>query len=416
MTITVTDVHTTRPRQRRLVEVGSTSADDESFKTAHTMTSYKTSSENPKWRQQVRNHQNATTGRQIVDCRVEGGYGSVVQRWKRLFNGRLVNQWSELHGDIFYPTTTMAIPAVNAAADNQARMRFFKRAKSAQTAFRSLTALGELAETLHMLRNPGKALRTGLDDYLRNVMKRSRRAKKTSLNRIVSETWLEHVFGWQPLLSDIKSAGEGLNRRLNRFQGSYTRVSGLGVFEDTDFASSLTLVTETYLRYRYRIVDLTQVSVRYYGEVRSVCENPIQADMTLFGFDWTEIIPTAWELIPYSFLADYFSNIGDVLDAWSVRKSDVCWMAKSIRRRKRRTLSEIAIDKAYLEANTPVASWVDRYIDTSYYKNSSTQIDRSTATPTLPSVALEIPGLGTKWINISALLLARNRTRRQLFS
>jgi hypothetical protein len=29
---------------------------------------------------------------------------------------------------------------------------------------------------------------------------------------------------------------------------------------------------------------------------------------------------------------------------------------------------------------------------------------------------LEMPGLGTKWINMSALLAARNRTRRQLFN
>jgi hypothetical protein len=269
-----------------------------------------------------------------------------------------------------------------------------------------------------MLRDPGKSLRRGLDDYLKNVTKRSRRAKRSSLNRIVSETWLEHAFGWQPFISDIKSAGEGLNRRLNRFAGNYTRIYATGVTDEAEFYALGSDTVQPFLRIHSRVVDHRSASVRYYGQVRSVCENPIQADMTLFGANFREIIPTAWELIPYSFLVDYFSNIGDILDAWSLRKSDIAWAGRSIRLLAIRSWSEMPwISSTYTPSVVAgFVKWISREANVSFYRSVKRSIVRSNIIPALPSLQLEIPGFNSKWINMSALLFARNRTRRQLFS
>lgn len=380
-----------------------------------TLTSTKTSVEKPNWKSLVKNHQQAGTPRTIVVSRSRGGFGVAIERWWRIVNGVRVDQYVEEVGQLWSPSSQLSSPATNAAADNEARMRFYKAAKSAQTAFRSLTVVGELAETLRMLRNPGRALRRGLDDYVTAVNKRSRRAKRSSLNRIVSETWLEHVFGWQPLISDIKSGGEALNRRLNRFAGNYTRISGSGGYNTSTF-STLDQVARPYITVYYRTLTLDKVSVRYYGQIRSVCENPIEADMTLFGANWREIVPTAWELIPYSFLVDYFTNIGDVLDAWSVRASDIAWASSSTHRIRRRYVRDEFVSKGALEATVTVHGWTDRYINTSPFVNETKTIERAPHTPSLPTLRLEIPGMGTKWINMSALLGARNRTRRSLFS
>lgn len=370
------------------------------------------------WRYRVRHHIGATTGRTIERFKWSGGIGSsVVEFYHTTFPKGKTFQSTVQSGQIFYPTTWPALPASSTAADNDARMKFFKRAKNAQTAFRGLTFLGELRETLGMIRNPARALRRGLDDYVKHVTKRARRANKRNLNRIVSETWLEHAFGWSPLISDIKAGGDALNRRLNRFQSSYTRITGRGQEDGYSLDGSyVATFADVYQRVLVRRLVRTYSSVRYTAEIRSVCDNPIQADMTLFGTNWREIIPTAWELIPYSFLLDYFTNIGDILDAWSVRRSDIAWCNKTERLRAVRTLSEKRHDRNWTETSvTNFQSWISDYIDTSYFRAVHDKIIRSANQPGYPTLRFEIPGFGSKWINMSALVASRNRTRRQLF-
>lgn len=369
------------------------------------------------WRMKIRLHQDATTGRTIDRFKASGGVGSMGVEFVHFTTPKgLTNAGDIWSGHFIYPSSYPSLPSSSAIAENEARMKFFKQAKRAQTALSGMTFLGELGESLRMIRNPGRALRRGLDDYVNSVKKRTRRAKRSSLNRIVSETWLEHVFGWAPLIGDIKSAGEGLNRRLNRFMGSYTRISGRGQQESSAFDAALNTNEDVWLQYYTRRLHRTYSTVRYVAEIRSVCENPIKADMRLFGFDWREAVPTAWELLPYSFLLDYFSNIGDVLNAWSVRKGDIGWCNRTERLRSVRTLSELRLNKTYTQnAVTDFRSWRGSWLDTSYFRSVREQITRGANEPGYPSFRAEIPGFGTKWINMSALLASRNRTRRQLF-
>lgn len=378
----------------------------------------KTSTAMPGWRYRIRHHIGATTGRIIDQFKSSGGHGSAGVEFYHNTSPKGKTYASDYWvGHIVYPSSYPSLPSSSAAADNEARMKFYKQAKNAQTAFSGLTFLGELRETLHMIRNPGRALREGLDDYVKHVTKRARRANRRNLNRIVSETWLEHAYGWAPFISDIKSAGSALNRRLDRFASSYTRITGKGKAETASFDVSLNTQEDVWLQYVTRRLHRTINSVRYSAEIRSVNENPVQADMNLFGVSWGDIIPTAWELIPYSFLLDYFSNIGDILNAWSVRKVDIAWCNRSEQLRGIRTLSELRINKAYTQsAVSSFSSWLSAYIATSHFRSVRETITRGANTPAYPSFRLEMPGLGTKWINMSALLAARNRTRRQLFN
>lgn len=372
----------------------------------------KTSTNNPKWRDQVARHQNATTGREIDLLNIRAlGYGDVRARFLKLGP-----RYSIARG-LLMPPIYPGLPTNTANADYQARSRFFKRAKEAQTAFRGLTFLGELTETLRMLKRPGQGLRKGLDDYLTNVTKRSRRAKRSSLPGIVSDTWLEHVFGWQPLLSDIRDAGTALNTNRDRLAGSYTRISGKGMEESASFSGPLDNSGFGYgLRYTYRRLTTDIVSVRYYGEVGAVCDNPIEANTDLFGVSWGDVVPSVWELIPYSFLVDYFSNIGDVLDAWSVRRAMFTWCARSTRRSRAISVRDWKMDWAYTQSSIGISGWIEQYAALSPSSVTRVYIKRETASPALPEFRFEIPGMGTKWINMSALLLSRNSARRQIFT
>lgn len=369
---------------------------------------------NPNWRDDVRNHRSATTLREITESKLEGGYGQFRVDFKRNTVGGIVDEFTSEEGYHVLPTF-QSLPALGTSADNDARMKFFKDAKRAQNTFQGLTALGELRETLHMLRRPAQALRRGLDDYLKNAAKRSRRAKKSSLNRIVAETWLEHVFGWSPLISDVRSAGKALNDRLNRFAGNYARISGHGTQETFIQTAPFGRSVGGGLRFGYRTHVLNVVQVRWYGQIRSVCENPLEADMRLFGVSWGDIIPTAWELIPYSFLADYFTNVGDVISAWSVRKQDIAWCARTERRTSYNTYENFYVDEATAKAYPGFYKLISTTCTVSSCTAKRRYILRQPKTPEYPSLRLEMPGLSVKWINMSALLLARNRTRKQLF-
>lgn len=189
------------------------------------------------------------------------------------------------------------------------------------------TFVGELRETLSMIRSPFKSLRlkTGLFTDLQMRISRDKIAKKGKFkaepwSKVLSDTWLEFVFGAKPLMSDIDAIIRAyLDQRDRYFRGSLKRLSYR--FTDTDFSSSsvgsplgwagtgLTVPFSTISHYR----SSSQVVV-WIDE--SLIHQPNGAfswfaNHANFGLD--EIIPTAWELMPWSFLIDYFTNIGDIM-------------------------------------------------------------------------------------------------------
>lgn len=370
----------------------------------------------PEFRRKIRQHENATGLLQGEKWYYHGGYGTVYGSSYKNF------VWGTGQGDIrlsghlvFLYKDWCPIPSYSDLADQQARAKFYKKAKAKQTAFRGLTFLGELGETLHMLRNPGRSLRRGLDDYLGAVTKRARGAKRSSLGRIVGDTWLEYAFGWMPMINDIKDAGAALNQRLERYQGSYAKVTATGKEERYDFAGSVRNQGYSILGVDWDAYRRSKFTHKYYGEVESVCPNPLQADMTLFGTNWREIVPTAWELMPYSFLVDYFTNIGDLIDAWSVRSSSIRWVSQTRR-----------ADITVTSCNHTVRwePWKVGCVgpDTSMLSCSPAvlrgkAVDRvGLSQVPLPSLTWKMPGMSTKWLNLAALAPNLNRTRKLLFS
>jgi hypothetical protein len=238
--------------------------------------------------------------------------------------------------------------------DNLAYADFYSTLRQVQTQFHGATFVGELGEALHMLRHPFQGLQDRAKEYLATLRKR-KRADPTRWIKEASNVWLEQSFGWKPLLNDIQDAAKAWRRLTVPDQGqtynSYTKKD----FDGKNHLTSFTL-PGVKLRYVNGGIYLTVAAhlrrtyiVKYKFHVRARVEAPQWVDTQLFGFTPEEWIPTAWELLPWSFLADYFTNIGDILNASVTSTRDVSWINRSytFRTEYHRTMRHMPEDSVF---------------------------------------------------------------------
>jgi len=119
-------------------------------------------------------------------------------------------------------------------------------------------------------------------------------------------------------------------------------------------------------------------------------------------------VPTIWELVPWSFAADYFTNIGDILSSWSLWNADLAWSNKT-------TVTNVNIDRVSGGLNGITLAADQEIVIRSKEPGRSSSYRRSVVRGTsagslIPSLRFEIPGMSSlKWINLSALALSRKR-------
>jgi len=421
MTLLVTkdDVQTfVFERRRDYLLFGTTPAKEYVKVGAYQYTSTRTGGKVDAWRWKIRHHQNAGSYLTGTKWKIGGGYGTHYGSFYIRSGGVLFLRYESVTGNLIQ----LFVPDLltpDGSADQTARQVFYKRAKAKQTSFRTLTFLGELGETLRMLRNPTRALREGLGDYVKTVTKRSRRIKRSNrpaLNRVVGDTWLEYTYGWAPLISDARGAAQALNERLERYQGLYAKVSSRGFERNfTQSSPQANFPADRILRRSVVLSTWRDYTVKYYGEVESRPKNSIQADMQLFGANWREVIPTAWELLPYSFLVDYFTNVGDVLDAWTFQRSTIAWCMKTVRSSADLVGSVTALPSDITGYGTIATGQPQLNVMTcSPLRVTKSTVYRNLTTPEVPSFDWKIPGFGRRYANMAALGNARLRWRKSL--
>jgi len=343
------------------------------------------------WREKLEHHQDASSDYGLTKYNVKEG------RYRASY---YCSDGLERVDDTYYPNVPWAAEPANLASAvyNTALGNFLSNAHDVVAPFKGLTFIGELKETLRMLRNPASSLRNGISHYLRRVHRRGRsmRGDLRQLSKMVTGTWLEYCYGWKPLLKSIEDAANAYSQHKADVQ--YLRAYGKA---ETKSATTNAPWKCYFANYGSYMVERTQTAsqkVVFKGVVRirpEIQVDPARTVARLSGFGIEEFIPTVWELIPYSFVADYFTNIGTILNSAIPLFYDWVWWSCAT---TRKATQDIIITPG---EKSPWSWGWSEMINPGH--SEKVIYSRSKPVLSLPTPQLELPGSNWSWANLAAL-------------
>jgi hypothetical protein len=287
------------------------------------------------WKEKIKRNSDATSPYSVVSKEISDSPGSVTFVRTGFYFGNPYTHTEILKG-VFAPVIppTEGFDGLVNDVVNSATIEFLLKARKIQTKFRGLTFVGELGEAIRMVRqnarNVQRLIRSNLHAY-----KRGARVPKPQRRKWVRERWLELQFGWLPVLSDAEDAAKALAEANGKFRRS---VEPVRFFKDVEIPygpltenpsytpSGSGIFCYLHARQKLRVLVSTvgAVGVTDFSDVGGF-------DSDLWGFSPREFVPTLWELIPWSWAIDYFSNVGKVLDCWSFGLSNLYWSSQTVK-------------------------------------------------------------------------------------
>lgn len=197
---------------------------------------------NPRHRDQIRQHVNATTHNNRDRLTIEGHYtGLAYTTWVRNSDPRryIKRQVSGCIPAMFANPALIRVvnlysnASVKSRVVNRTLVGFLSNCRNAQTTFQGGVFVGEIRETLHQIIRPAKSIRKLINSYYTDAKHRTRKMRSgrrytpiriTDANKVLSDTWLEYSFGLSPLLQDVREGAQAL-ARLSLDPQEYKRVS-----------------------------------------------------------------------------------------------------------------------------------------------------------------------------------------------
>lgn len=141
-------------------------------------------------------------------------------------------------------------------------------------------------------------------------------SKSSDLLSLFSETWLEARYGWRTLyydIEDIENAVNKLKEGLKDQTRAYAKDSSSVSYEksNTGFTAltspTSSPTTNNRSKLTYRAVNVYSIERRAGAIV----------DLLLDEIGFVDPLVTTWEVIPFSFIVDWFTNIGELVSTFS---------------------------------------------------------------------------------------------------
>lgn len=158
-------------------------------------------------------------------------------------------------------------------------------------------SLAEVDRTLGIL--------PGLLKSAQKVVKAGQRRADRNSRRAVgaAESYLSYAYGIRPLISDISGVLSGVQKKMRRIRETSRSSTSHSYFETAPWI--FTSATATWNMRTDHVLT---------ANVRAMSLDEYYADLGFnLGFSTKNLLTLPWELVPYSFVVDWFVNIGDVI-------------------------------------------------------------------------------------------------------
>lgn len=177
------------------------------------------------------------------------------------------------------------------------------------------TAAAEFGKTVRMITNVATSLRRAQNLVLQ-AMGARRRGSNLSPREFLDEfsrLWLEGRYGWRPLYYDMLAAQEA----YERLGGSLVVKRGAGKLETSRESTALSALAGPV---QVRRTTVAKRMARGFCGGQLDLSRPVSIDPLVTG----------WEVIPYSFVIDWFVNIGTNVQAYSpFAAGEILWSGVS---------------------------------------------------------------------------------------
>lgn len=208
--------------------------------------------------------------------------------------------------------------------DSSLRAKLIERAKGAEWSIPVF--VGEGRETVNMVLNAAKTIGSAYRDLRRgNFMgalanlgiqgdsrarARYNRQYGTDPTRAAANAWLALTYGWTPLLNDVKNAAETLAEINLSEENRVIRVTARTGLEDLYYLNDFSFSVNPVITGRQSV----KVKESRFGVWR--CKPTSWNNVGSLGL--LNPLSVAWELVPLSFVADWFLPIGRYLEGLDV--------------------------------------------------------------------------------------------------
>ena len=175
---------------------------------------------------------------------------------------------------------------------------------SANTGFDVLTGLAEFPETLELILKALQAARhplKGMKEVWEVYRKRDKKQRGIKFHADLMSQWMQYRYAIMPLVMQIEDAVKLLQSNVTEFS---TSREGEVINDSTD---TKPLIRPSNSTFCYQKI---QSNVRIKAVAKSKYDNANTYLMDVLTFNPFQ---TAWELIPLSFVVDWFVNIGDMV-------------------------------------------------------------------------------------------------------
>ncbi|DAD52797.1 TPA_asm: maturation protein [ssRNA phage SRR7976326_1] len=382
----------------------------------------KSGSDNPRWREIIASGGNASSNYTLT-------YGMLVAPSVRFANiirtsSGVLQTWTHEGWPLVYkPNMPVLLTTTFNQIKGAAVAKFYSKVADKISPLKGLVFLGELGKTRQLLagllrdamglykvlRMDLRVLYGKLRRRLRSTRglppKLGRRKRKLAIAdclKRVSNRYLEFTFGIEPLLGDIESTAEALCRgeivreyinAVLKVESTTVTTTRQGYIYNT-CSAQISTITRTKLKSKCRgAIDIDKAAV----------SNPLGGTADALGISLRQVLPALWELKPYSFLIDYFINVGDLINTAAYADTKFVYANQST---KHETTAEITVGLPLKGDDT---RWsykvVSVGIPPTTVKLTSFRFERVPVNPSIATVRVVLPAFGRKYANMLALAI-----------